>query len=105
MIFWCVYFRFDPVYFGHFKCNLKSIEHSYPNILKWTRRIYQKPGGKLPTNSLLLRNHLYLNCRIVNETVNMEHIKGHYYKSHRQINPTQIVPVSNGPDLNAPIED
>jgi putative glutathione S-transferase len=39
-------FRFDPVYFGHFKCNLKSIEHNYPNILEWTRRIYQKPGGK-----------------------------------------------------------
>lgn len=76
--------RFDPVYFGHFKCNLKSIEFGYPRILEWTRRIYQKPGVK--------------------ETVNMEHIKGHYYKSHRQINPTQVVPVANGPDLDVHVD-
>lgn len=41
-----LYFRFDPVYHGHFKCNIKSIEKDYPNILRWTRRIYQMPGGK-----------------------------------------------------------
>ncbi|KAI7902675.1 glutathione S-transferase [Cokeromyces recurvatus] len=76
--------RFDPVYFGHFKCNLGSIEHNYPNILKWTRRIYQKPGVK--------------------ETVHMDHIKKHYYMSHRHINPTQVVPVNNGPDLDIPVE-
>ncbi|KAI8375581.1 extracellular matrix protein 4 [Blakeslea trispora] len=76
--------RFDPVYFGHFKCNIKSIGYDYPNILKWTRRIYQKPGVK--------------------ETVNMRHIKAHYYMSHRQINPTQVVPVGNGPDLDAPVD-
>ncbi|KAL0135806.1 glutathione S-transferase [Mucor lusitanicus] len=76
--------RFDPVYFGHFKCNIGSIEHNYPNILKWARRIYQMPGVK--------------------ETVNMDHIKGHYYMSHRQINPTQVVPVGNGPDLDVPVD-
>lgn len=76
--------RFDPVYFGHFKCNLKSIEFGYPNILKWTRRIYQKPHVK--------------------DTVNMEHIKGHYYESHRQINPTQVVPVGTGPDLSVHVD-
>jgi putative glutathione S-transferase len=81
---------------------LKSIEHNYPNILKWARRIYQKPGGKL-LNILLLYD--YLSYCIVKETVNMEHIKGHYYMSHRQINPTQVVPVGNGPDLDAPIDE
>ncbi|KAI9314312.1 glutathione S-transferase [Dichotomocladium elegans] len=76
--------RFDPVYHGHFKCNAKSIEKDYPNILRWARRIYQMP------------------C--VADTVNMDHIKRHYYMSHRQINPTQIVPVGNGPDLSVPVE-
>ncbi|KAI9495661.1 glutathione S-transferase [Zychaea mexicana] len=75
--------RFDPVYHGHFKCNAKSIEKDYPHILKWTRRIYQMPG--------------------VAGTVNLEHIKKHYYMSHRQINPTQVVPIGNGPDLSLPI--
>ncbi|KAI7851816.1 glutathione S-transferase [Circinella umbellata] len=75
--------RFDPVYHGHFKCNAKSIEKDYPNILKWARRIYQMPG--------------------VAGTVNMDHIKKHYYMSHRQINPTQIVPIGTGPDLSLPI--
>lgn len=74
--------RFDPVYHGHFKCNLKQIASGYPNILRWTREIYQLPGVK--------------------DTVNMEHIKGHYYMSHTQINPLQIVPLSNGPDLESP---
>ncbi|KAJ1952932.1 S-glutathionyl-(chloro)hydroquinone reductase [Linderina pennispora] len=75
--------RFDPVYHGHFKTNLKQIETGYPNILRWTRMIYQLPGIK--------------------ETVNMEHIKRHYYMSHTQINPTQVVPLSNGPDLASPV--
>ncbi|KAJ2263371.1 S-glutathionyl-(chloro)hydroquinone reductase [Coemansia sp. RSA 376] len=74
--------RFDPVYHGHFKCNLKQIATGYPNIMRWTREIYQLPGIK--------------------ETVNMEHIKKHYYMSHTQINPTQVVPLSNGPDLDVP---
>eukprot|EP00835_Amoeboradix_gromovi_P006993 NODE_979_length_2616_cov_0.307906.p1 type:complete len:322 gc:universal NODE_979_length_2616_cov_0.307906:841-1806(+) len=72
--------RFDPVYFGHFKCNVKTIQHGYPNILKWMIRIYQIPG--------------------IDSTVNMHHIKHHYYESHVQINPTGIVPLGNGPDLN-----
>ena len=73
--------RFDPVYHTHFKCSAGTITHNYPGILAWLKRIYQMPS--------------------VSETVNMEHIKGHYYKSHIQINPTQIVPLWNGPDLNA----
>ncbi|KAM3581570.1 S-glutathionyl-(chloro)hydroquinone reductase [Umbelopsis sp. WA50703] len=80
---WTTIVRFDPVYVGHFKCNLKTIEKDYPNILRWARQIYQKPG--------------------VADTVNMHHIKHHYYESHSQINPTGVVPVSNGPDLTKPI--
>ncbi|KAJ1799351.1 S-glutathionyl-(chloro)hydroquinone reductase [Coemansia sp. RSA 2399] len=75
--------RFDPVYHGHFKCNIKQIATGYPNILRWTREVYQLPGIK--------------------DTVNMEHIKKHYYMSHTQINPNQVVPLNNGPDLDAPL--
>ncbi|KAJ2712685.1 S-glutathionyl-(chloro)hydroquinone reductase [Coemansia spiralis] len=74
--------RFDPVYHGHFKCNLGQIGRDYPNILRWTREIFQLPG--------------------VAETVDMEHIKRHYYQSHTNINPTQVVPLYNGPDLAHP---
>lgn len=69
--------RFDAVYHGHFKCNLKRIE-DYPNLSNYLREIYQWPG--------------------VAETVNMEHIKRHYYYSHDMINPTRIVPA--GPLLD-----
>jgi putative glutathione S-transferase len=69
--------RFDAVYHGHFKCNLKQIE-DYPNLAGYVRELYQWPG--------------------VAETVNMKHIKEHYYRSHDTINPTGIVPV--GPVLN-----
>ncbi|RKO84399.1 glutathione S-transferase omega-like protein, partial [Blyttiomyces helicus] len=65
--------RFDPVYHSHFKCSQGTITHNYPNILRWLRMVYQIPK--------------------VAETVNMEHIKKHYYMSHVQINPTQVVPV------------
>ncbi|KAJ2076673.1 S-glutathionyl-(chloro)hydroquinone reductase [Coemansia sp. RSA 988] len=75
--------RFDPVYHGHFKCNLKQIATGYPNILRWAREIYQLPGVK--------------------ETVNMDHIKKHYYMSHTHVNPLRIVALSNGPDLDSPI--
>jgi len=75
--------RFDPVYHGHFKCNVKSIEKDYPNILRWARRIYQMPE--------------------IAATVNMRHIKAHYYRSHASINPNRIVPLGNGPDLSRPI--
>jgi len=74
--------RFEPVYFGHFKCNLKRIP-DFPFLFKWLRRVYQTPG--------------------VADTVNMEHIKKHYYMSHTQINPTRIVPLNDGPDLTAPV--
>jgi putative glutathione S-transferase len=69
--------RFDAVYFGHFKCNLRRIA-DYPNLSNYLRELYQVPG--------------------VAETVNMDHIKTHYYASHRSINPTGIVPL--GPELN-----
>ncbi|UOK40885.1 glutathione S-transferase family protein [Pseudomonas palleroniana] len=63
--------RFDAVYYSHFKCNLRRIA-DYPNLSNWLREMYQWPG--------------------VAETVDFEHIKGHYYASHRTINPTGIVP-------------
>ena len=69
--------RFDAVYHGHFKCNRQRIE-DFPNIKEFVRELYQWPGVK--------------------ETVNFEHIKGHYYRSHTTINPTQVVPV--GPDID-----
>ena len=69
--------RFDAVYVGHFKCNIRRIE-DYPNLAAYLRDLYQTPG--------------------IRETVNLRHIKAHYYRSHRTINPTGIVPV--GPDLD-----
>ncbi len=63
--------RFDPVYFGHFKCNKKRLI-DYPNLSRLTRELYMSPG--------------------VAETVNMAHIKQHYYGSHESINPSRIVP-------------
>ena len=69
--------RFDAVYQFHFKCNLRRIE-DYPNLSNYLRDLYQTPG--------------------FGETVNMEHIKRHYYGSHPTINPTGIVP--KGPILD-----
>jgi glutathionyl-hydroquinone reductase len=69
--------RFDPVYVGHFKCNQKRII-DFPNLWNYLCDLYQIPG--------------------IENTVNMEHIKGHYYRSHTMINPTGIVPV--GPDID-----
>ena len=69
--------RFDAVYHGHFKCNRQRLV-DYPNLWAYTRELYQMPG--------------------VSETVNMDHIKLHYYGSHRGINPTGIVP--KGPELD-----
>ncbi|MDY7534078.1 glutathione S-transferase family protein [Pseudomonas sp. Bout1] len=63
--------RFDAVYYSHFKCNLRRIA-DYPNLSNWLRELYQWPG--------------------IAETVDFAHIKGHYYASHRTINPTGIVP-------------
>lgn len=73
--------RFDAVYVGHFKCNLRRIA-DYPNLSEYLRDLYQVPG--------------------VAETVNMQHIKGHYYESHRMINPTGIVPKGPIIDFSSP---
>jgi len=73
--------RFDPVYVGHFKCNLRRIA-DYPNLSNYLKELYQIPG--------------------VAETVNLRHIKKHYYGSHETINPTGIVPVGPEHDLLAP---
>ncbi len=69
--------RFDAVYVGHFKCNRQRIA-DYENLSGYLRDLYQTPG--------------------ISGTVNMTHIKRHYYESHRTINPTAVVPL--GPDLN-----
>ncbi|WP_110658231.1 glutathione S-transferase family protein [Salinicola halimionae] len=68
--------RFDPVYHGHFKCNRQRIA-DYPNLSNYLRELYQWPG--------------------IQQTVDFDHIKRHYYYSHPTINPTRIVPV--GPAL------
>jgi len=73
--------RFDPVYVGHFKCNIRRIV-DYPNLSAYVRDLYQTPG--------------------VAETVNIRHIKDHYYRSHKTINPTGIVPVGPALDLDRP---
>ncbi|MGB5276664.1 MAG: glutathione S-transferase family protein [Gammaproteobacteria bacterium] len=73
--------RFDAVYFGHFKCNRKPLVN-YTNLWGYTRELYQISG--------------------VAETVNMDHIKTHYYGSHKMINPTGIVPVGPEIDFAAP---
>lgn len=69
--------RFDAVYYGHFKTNIRRLV-DYPNLWDYTKRIYNMPG--------------------IAETVNFDHIKQHYYGSHKTINPTGVVPV--GPDLD-----
>jgi putative glutathione S-transferase len=73
--------RFDAVYHGHFKCNLRRIV-DYPNLSNYLRDLYQVPG--------------------VAETVNLDHIKRHYYGSHKTINPTGIVPLGPALDFSAP---
>jgi glutathionyl-hydroquinone reductase len=69
--------RFDAVYFGHFKCNLRRIA-DYPNLSNYLRELFQ--------------------IQQIGSTVDFDHIKTHYYASHKQINPSGIVPV--GPELN-----
>jgi len=73
--------RFDAVYVGHFKCNLKRIT-DYPHLSAYLRDLYQQPG--------------------VPATVNMDHIKHHYYVSHDMINPTGVVPAGPLLDFSAP---
>ena len=75
--FFCTLIRFDVVYHGHFKCNLRRII-DYPNLQGYLMDLYQQPG--------------------IADTVNFDHIKRHYYMTHPQINPTRIVPI--GPLLD-----
>jgi glutathionyl-hydroquinone reductase len=75
--------RFDAVYHGHFKCNIRRLV-DYRNLWAYTRDIFQLPG--------------------VSETVDFGHIKRHYYMSHRRINPTGIVPIGPALDFEAPAD-
>src|SRR5690606_31144022 len=68
----CTLIRFDAVYVGHFKCNIRRVVDS-PNLLGFLKDLYQQPG--------------------ISETVNLDHIKRHYYVTHEEINPTRIVPL------------
>jgi len=73
--------RFDAVYVCHFKCNLRRIA-DYPNLSNYLRELYQQAG--------------------IAETVNMDHIKTHYFWSHESINPTRIIPLGPEQDFTAP---
>lgn len=75
--------RFDAVYVGHFKCNLRRIA-DYKHLAAYTRDIYQLPG--------------------IGQTVNLEHIKRHYYESHLSINPSGVVPAGPALDFSAPAD-
>ncbi len=77
----CTLIRFDVVYYGHFKCNLRRIV-DYPNLQGYLKDLYQQPG--------------------IAETVNIDHIKRHYYMTHDAINPTRIVPLGPILDLTTP---
>lgn len=73
--------RFDAVYHGHFKCNIRRIV-DYPHLFGYLKDLYQVDG--------------------IAETVNFDHIKRHYYVTHDDINPTRIVPIGPDQDLSAP---
>ncbi len=73
--------RFDAVYHGHFKCNLRRIV-DYPNLFGYLKDLYQQEG--------------------IADTVNFDHIKRHYYITHDDINPTRIVPLGPEQELLAP---
>jgi len=77
----CTLVRFDVVYYGHFKCNLRRII-DYPNLRGYLMDLFQQPG--------------------IGDTVNFDHIKRHYYMTHTQINPTGIVPIGPVLDLTKP---
>jgi glutathionyl-hydroquinone reductase len=77
----CTLIRFDVVYHGHFKCNLRRII-DYPNLHGYLLDLYQQPG--------------------ISDTVNFDHIKRHYYMTHTRINPTGIVPIGPAFDLTKP---
>lgn len=75
--------RFDPVYAGHFRCDRRRIQ-DHPNLQGWLRELYQWPG--------------------IAATVDFDHIRRHYYLSHRQLNPSGILPIGPELDLTAPHE-
>src|SRR6266403_5916853 len=77
----CTLVRFDVVYHGHFKCNVRRIV-DYSNLQGYLMDLYQQPG--------------------ISDTVNFDHIKRHYYMTHTQINPTRIVPIGPAIDLTKP---
>ena len=77
----CTLVRFDVVYHGHFKCNIRRIL-DYPNLQGYLMDLYQHPG--------------------IADTVNFDHIKRHYYMTHEEINPTRIVPLGPIVDLMQP---
>ena len=77
----CTLIRFDAVYHGHFKCNVRRIV-DYPALWEYLRDLYQQPG--------------------ISKTVNFDHIKRHYYYTHDDINPTRIVPIGPVLDLTRP---
>ncbi|HEY1171742.1 MAG TPA: glutathione S-transferase family protein [Verrucomicrobiae bacterium] len=77
----CTLVRFDAVYHGHFKCNVRRIV-DYPNLHGYLLDLYQQPG--------------------IADTVNLDHIKRHYYITHEDINPTRIVPIGPAQDFKAP---
>ncbi len=77
----CTLIRFDAVYHGHFKCNVRRIV-DYPHLSGYLRDLYQTPG--------------------IADTVNLDHIKAHYYVTHTEINPTRVVPLGPALDWNAP---
>ena len=79
--FFCTLIRFNVVYHGHFKCNLRRIVE-YSNLQGYLMDLYQQPG--------------------ITDTVNFDHIKRHYYMTHTQINPTRIVPIGPVLDLRKP---
>ncbi|KAF8903362.1 glutathione S-transferase [Gymnopilus junonius] len=72
--------RFDPVYFGHFKCNFRTIRDGYPTIHKWMRKLYW--------NNPAFKN-----------TTDFDHIKTNYYWSQSGVNPTRIIPVGPIPNI------
>ncbi len=78
---WTTLVRFDPVYVTHFKCDRQRIS-DYLNLYGFLRDIYQMPG--------------------IAETVNLEHIRNHYFRSHKTINPTGIISIGPQQDLNEP---
>ncbi|KAF9460029.1 glutathione S-transferase [Collybia nuda] len=77
---WVTIIRFDPVYVGHFKCNIRTIRDGYPAIHKWLQK-------------------LYWNNDAFKSSTDFDHIKTHYYWSHPTINPTRVVPVGPIPNI------